>query len=161
MECKEARENLTLYLLGDLHDAQAQDVEKHLSRCDECRSEEGRFHRALDGLSALPEVDGDPRRLGRLFRSARDEELLPGRPMVARILMAVGGLATAAGALFWVSLAAGWWADAPPVEPPDSTGIVEDGSPSIPTTPVAQVVAVNGGVQLFHKAGQTGKVPRR
>lgn len=55
--CEHQKENLTLYVYGELDPVAGRKVENHLENCEGCRHEYQRLSTILDNLELLKEMD--------------------------------------------------------------------------------------------------------
>jgi len=136
MDCKEIRETLAAWALGDLPEAPAAEVATHLESCAACRREAESLRRALEGVRALPAPPSDPSRRAALLLAAEAEGLFPARSLALRWGLPAAALAAAAAAVLLVAVP-GWLA--PPVPP--SHGVVAGVQPA-ETPPLRAAVAM-------------------
>jgi hypothetical protein len=158
MDCKEIREILAAWALGDLPEARTGEVERHLGSCPECRKEADSLRRVLEGVRTLPPPPADPARRAALFRTAEAEGLLPAPSRVLRWALPAAALAAAAAVLL---LVAGPGLFSPPAPPPGPRGdggrVLGEQPPDPPQKPLAWFVEGRGASLL--RAGKTEPRP--
>lgn len=112
MQCQEVQELLSAYLDGMLDPSEKDRADRHLLRCQACRSELEDFKMVLGLLRDLPPVD-PPAQFRRELRNKLSQAAIPGRkaglfPGLARGKWP-GILAAAASFILVIGLAANWY----------------------------------------------------
>lgn len=120
MKCSKAKKLIPRYLDSELQQAVADELQKHMSVCPDCRSEEEQLRSALtlmDQWSPVEPVGSFEGVLGRLEQPTRAR--MPRFPVPSWAAAALAVVSLATGAVLGV-----YTVDAPPTQPPAQSTVL-------------------------------------